>query len=300
MERIDAHVHVVDRVSPRFPRQVSPLVPPEREAKAERLLREMDAAGIDRAVLIGMAGTAFEHHRYVAHCIARWPDRFAATGLVDMHDPDPAAHLSELSENFGIAGVRISGRLGRRQAEKAEDLSAYGLFLCAERLGLNINLYCSSTEADNIEVLVKAFPGVTVSLDHLGICPEGAYVPDRLGRPRFDDLPIPPCNYARILGLARYPNVYVKISGEYAFSKQPYPYGDMQPMVAMLYEAFGPGRMMWCSDFPWVVENPGYGKLVELIDHHLPGISGEHRAMIMGGTAAGIWFGEWPADVLGV
>ena len=292
MIRVDAHVHVFDRVSARYPRQVGPLVPPEREAKAERLLREMDSAGIDRAVLIGMGGTAVEDHRYVAHCLERWPERFAATALVNLDGPDPAARLQELSETAGVAGVRISGKLGRRQARNAEDLKACALFRCAAKLGLKINLYCASGEVDNIEILVNGFPGVLVSLDHLGIWPTSDFAPDRWGRPRFDDQPIPPPDYERVLGLARYKNVFVKISGEYAFSKQPYPYDDMRPMVESLYRAYGADRMMWCSDFPWIVEKPGYGKLAELIDHHLPDLSSGERAMIMGGTAAKIWFGD--------
>ena len=175
-----------------------------------------------RAVLIDMGGTRIEQHRYVTHCVDKWPERFTATGLVDPDDPDPPARLRELFEATRIEGIRL-GSLGDPGARRAEDLQAYGLFQCAEELGLNINLYGSSAQVPCIEMLVRAFPGVTISLDHLGICPSTGLVPDRWVRPRFDQEPIPPETYPRILALAQYPNVSVKISGEYAFSKQPYP-----------------------------------------------------------------------------
>jgi len=290
MEKVDAHVHVLDRLSPEFPRQVSDLAPADREAKAEQLLREMDAAGIDRAVLIDMGGTKIEHHRYVTQCVRQWPDRLTATGLVDVDDPDPPARLQELFEVTGIEGIRLAGELGDPSVERPEDLSVYDLFQRADELGLNVNLYCQSAQIPCIEMLVRAFPRVNISLDHLGICPSTTFVPDRRGRPRFEDEPIPPSTHPRILDLAKYPNVYVKVSGEYAFSKVAYPHGDIKPMVEQIYEAYGAERMMWCTDFPWIVEVPGYRKLVELIDHHLPSISRNAKDMIMGGNALKIWF----------
>jgi L-fuconolactonase len=292
MEKIDAHVHVFDRFSEAFPREVSSLAPAGRAATAEQLLHEMDGAGIDRAVLIQMGGFEIEQHRYVAWCVDKWPDRFVAVGLVDANGADPPARLDSLYEATGIAGIRLMGRLGDPGEARVEKLAAYSLFQRADQLGLNINLYCQSDQISNIELLMRAFPGVCVGLDHLGICPSTAFVPDRWGRPRFDDEPIPPPTYPQILGLARYPNVYVKVSGEYAFSKEPYPYQDLRPMVEGIYRAYGAERMMWCTDFPWISEEPGYRRLVALLDRHLPHLAEGERSLIAGGNASQVWFGR--------
>jgi L-fuconolactonase len=292
MQNIDAHVHVFDRLSDEYPREVIELAPADRTATVEELLTEMDAAGVDRAVLIQMNGFGLDHHRYVADAIRRWPARFSAAGLVDMTDPDPPARLSELHDATGIRGIRLMGSLGEPATTEAENLLAYPLVRRAEQLALNVNLYCPADQIGNVERLVRAVPGVPFSLDHLGICPSTSMVVDEWGRPRFNDEPIPPSNYGRVLDLACYSNVYVKVSGEYAFSKRPYPYGDMRPMVERLYAAFGAGRLMWCTDFPWIQAEPSYGRLVELIDHHLPGLSTAERARVMGGNAMRLWFGE--------
>ncbi|HJP31054.1 MAG TPA: amidohydrolase family protein [Candidatus Latescibacteria bacterium] len=290
MEKVDVHVHVFDRLRPEFPRGVSALAPADREATAEQLLAEMGEADIDKAVLIDMGGTDIEQHNYVAHCVRTWPDRFTATGLVDVADPAAADRLTELYEATPIEGIRLGGGLGDPAAEQAEDLTAYPLFQRAAELGVNINLYGRSDGVASMELLVAAFPGINISLDHLGICPSTPLVPDAWVRPRFEQEPLPPATYEQILGLARYDNVHVKVSGEYAFSKAAYPYADMKPMVERVYETFGPERMMWCTDFPWIVAEPGYGRLAQMIDHHLPGIPTREREMMMGGNALGIWF----------
>jgi predicted TIM-barrel fold metal-dependent hydrolase len=292
MVKVDAHVHVFDRVSEAFPREVSPLAPAGRAATVEQLLREMDAAGIERAVLIQLGGFQIDHHRYLSWSVKKWPDRFAAVGLVDLNDADPAARLDALVEATGIAGIRLIGKLGDPSAARAEELAAYGLFRRADQLGLNINLYCTCDQIPNIERLVRAFPGLRVSLDHLGICPSTTFAPDRWGRPHFDDEPIPPPTHPQVLDLARYPNVYVKVSGEYAFSAKPYPYTDMRPMVEQVHRAYGAQRMMWCTDFPWICEEPGYRRLVALLDHHLPHLTDDEKALIVGGNALQVWFKE--------
>ena len=219
----------------------------------------------------------------------RWPDRFVATGLVDLDDADPPARLRQLVAATGIRGIRLGG-LGDPGAATAAELRAFGLFEVAAELGININTYASSAQVGNLALMAAAFPSVTLSLDHLGVCPTTPMGVDRWGRPRFDDEPLPPATYPQILALARFPNLCVKVSGEYAFSKVPYPYGDMQSMVAQVYQAYGPERMMWCSDFPWIVEEPGYGRLANLLDHHLPGLTATEREAIMGGNAMRVWF----------
>ncbi len=42
---------------------------------------------------------------------------------------------------------------------------------------------------------------------------------------------------------------------------------------------------MWASDFPWIVELPGYGALLKVVDELLPGLNGRERDAIMGETA---------------
>jgi predicted TIM-barrel fold metal-dependent hydrolase len=194
-----------------------------------------------------------------------------------------------LVEATGIEGLRL-GDLGDPAAARVEDLKTCPLFQCADELGLNVNIFTSGDQVPCVEMLAAAFPQVPISLDHLGVMPTTPGFVDRWGRPRSDDEPLPPAAFPRILAMARFPNVYIKVSGEYAVSKGPWPYADMKPMVEQIYRAYGPERMMWCTDSPWILEEPGYQKLVDLLDGHLPSLSQEEKDQIMGGTALGIWF----------
>ena len=84
MDKVDVHVHVFDLPSERFPRELSSLAPADRACPIEALIADMDASGIDRAVLIEMNGTQIEQHAYVTHCVQTWPDRFHGDGF-DRH-----------------------------------------------------------------------------------------------------------------------------------------------------------------------------------------------------------------------
>jgi predicted TIM-barrel fold metal-dependent hydrolase len=87
------------------------------------------------------------------------------------------------------------------------------------------------------------------------------------------------------MGLHQYPNVCVKLSGQYAFSKEPFPYADLAGWHSPLLRAFGADRLMWATDSPWILEEPGYDNLTRVIDTQLPDLNEKDRALIMGGTA---------------
>ena len=43
---------------------------------------------------------------------------------------------------------------------------------------------------------------------------------------------------------------------------------------------------MWATDFPWIAEDPGYGRQVEVVNELIPDLSDDERADIMGRTAS--------------
>jgi predicted TIM-barrel fold metal-dependent hydrolase len=125
-----------------------------------------------------------------------------------------------------------------------------------------------------------------IVLNHLGFCPDRIGFRDGLARAEVD---LPPPTLDMVTHLARHPNVYVMISGEYCFSNQAYPFADISPIVRQLYDCFGPSRLMWASDYPWTIERPGYRRSMELPGLHLPDVPDADMAMIMGGTAADLF-----------
>ena len=107
---------------------------------------------------------------------------------------------------------------------------------------------------------------------------------DQHVRPHFD-VPIPPPTLDLLERVGEKLNTYVHFSGQYAFSHKPYPHPDMAPVAQRLYKIFGPERMLGASDFPWILEVPGYEEQLNLVDIMLPDLSEKELNLIKGGNA---------------
>ena len=80
--------------------------------------------------------------------------------------------------------------------------------------------------------------------------------------------------YAQILALARYDNVYMKLSGLNHFSTDAPHYLDAKAFTRLVIDAYGPDRMIWGSGTPGIV------------DAHLDRESEAARDKVKGGNAA--------------
>ena len=290
---IDAHVNVFAKVSSEFPREASSYAPPDREATAEQLLETMALNGVKKANLVQTGGTAFEQHAYLLHCLKKYPDRFRGIGLIADHRR-PQDQMDRLTGEGGVIGFRLLAIGGERDPLAAIDVrtfSTYPVWKHAAEKGYVIWLYPPAAENHCVPFLMEAFPDLTVVFNHMAFCPgEGTLSHDEKGRPRID-LPIPPVTSYNTMGLYQYPNVCVLLSGHYAFSKEAYPYPDLQRWHELLLRSFGADRLMWATDSPWILEEPGYESLTRVIDKLLPDLSDTERAHIMGGTAMVRLFG---------
>lgn len=275
---IDAQAHVFRRLSPRYPRQVSELYPPGRQATVEELLTAMDGAGVARAVLTALS----PEDDYLAECLRRHPDRFAGVSVLDARRPGAADELARKADVVGARGIRMHwlGEPGR----DPEDTPAFPLLAEMAERGLVLCLYATPGQLDVLAAVMRRLAGLTVVLAHLGfpLLPTRA---DRLGRPRVEAA-VPPPTLPAVLDLAEHPRVHVLFGGQPTFSRGPYPYADLDLTAGRLFHAYGPGRLLWASDFPWTRAEPGYARTAELVDHQLPGLPAAERAAILGGTAA--------------
>jgi predicted TIM-barrel fold metal-dependent hydrolase len=77
----------------------------------------------------------------------------------------------------------------------------------------------------------------------------------------------------------------VHLSGQYACSREPFPYRDLAGRHDHLLFTFGSKRLMWASDAPWIYVEPGYGPYTTIIEELLPDIRPDQLDDIMGNTA---------------
>jgi len=86
--------------------------------------------------------------------------------------------------------------------------------------------------------------------------------------------------------------VHVKLSAFFRVSGEAFPYEDTAPQVQQLVEAYGARRLMWGSDFPFVVHECGYTDAARTLGA-LGVLTDEQHEWIMGGTLASLFPGAW-------
>ena len=248
---IDPHLHVWSDDEERYP--FSGQSSPGEEGSVELLNRTMAEAGVDRAVIVQPIHYLFDN-RYLADCLKRFPGKFAAQALVDPTVPEAPDLLEELVREHGFGGMRIHlSRYGDPAglAARAKD----PLWQRAGDLAVGFNLFGKGEDHPPMEAIIARFPEVKVVVDHLG------------GVPADEPEPKPLLN--NLLRWAQYPNVYVKVSNVGTRSQEPYPHPDTVPMIRQIYDAYGPERLMWGTDFPHVLRSCGYVESLALIREHL-------------------------------
>jgi predicted TIM-barrel fold metal-dependent hydrolase len=138
-----------------------------------------------------------------------------------------------------------------------------------QQLGAVMCVQTKWSRLPDIARLIAAFPELPVVIDHMADTPADQ-----------------PAELDRLLALAQFPRVSVKISHTWWVSKQPYPHVDALALVQRLHDRFGPRRLLWGTDWPVVDRFCGYTRALEILTRHMPFISAADRAHIMGGNAA--------------
>jgi len=278
---VDSHTHVFAAVSERFPRDVHDLYPAELEAPAEELLAAMEAAGVDRAVLVPLS----HHDEYLHDVLLRFPGRFAAIGVqpAGVFDADGYRRRREA---VGLQGLRLFD-LGDPSAAEPEQLECYPLLAELARNGDKLWFYGGEEQTALLDRVLGSLPGLTVVANHLGYWPSGFHV-DEHRRPAFTGR-YTADGLAAVERLARFPRVHVLFSGLYAFTAEPWPYADLRPVTRALLDAFGPERLLLASDSPWIRDEPGYAETLATLDVHFPALDAADRDRIRGGNAAGLF-----------
>jgi L-fuconolactonase len=291
--KIDAHVHVYSKVSSEFPRETTEHLPADAEQPAEKLLERMEASGIDRALLIQIGGLSLEHHAYLLHCLKTYPDRFQGIGRIPDDAEDPVGHMDRLAETEGIIGFRLFTLGGPDPLSPIDvrEFRTYPIWKRAAEKDYVIWLYPQSMDVHLVPFLLEAFPQVRVGYNHLMVSPGTENFTIENGRPKIETR-MPPTHHQFARGMNRFENVYALISGQYAFSKEAWPYKDLHDWHHYLLRLLGAGRLMWGTDHPFVTEDfgdeAGYDGQVRLVEEIYEEATEAEREAILGGTAEGL------------
>lgn len=280
---VDGHLHLFRKVSNEYPRTVYEIMAEaDREEPVEKLLAAMDGAGVDHAIVVPLS----KDDDYLREILAAFPGKFAGVGIFEHDRPDDVAGLEDRLASTDLQGLRFYG-LGADQATTPDTLTCYPVFeLMAER-GMVAWFYGDLVQLRLMNQIMSRLPDLKVVLNHSGFLPDmhAEMQIDVHRRPHFT-VEMPPAGLLAVETMAaEHSNLHVHFSGHYAFSREPYPYRDLQGVGERLLRAFGADRMLMASDWPWIEFEPGYANILGVIDHLLPDISAGERDAIRGGTA---------------
>lgn len=284
---VDGHLHLFKAQSDRYPRTIYPIMAErEREELAEKLLDMMAGAEVDHAVVVPLS----RHDEYLAEVLENHPGKFAGIGVYNLDEPDDVDGVKSRLAKCDLQGLRFFG-LGAEQGSRPDDLACFPILSLMAEIGLVMWFYGDAVQVRALELVMRKLPKLRVVMNHLGFLPDihsELQIDDHV-RPHFD-VELPPVGLPLVEKLAsQHQNVYVHFSGHYAFTKCPYPYGDLQVVTERLLAAFGAKRMIMASDWPWIEFEPGYAEVLNVLDRHLPNLNAEDRAMIRGGTALSLF-----------
>ncbi|MBL1102202.1 amidohydrolase family protein [Streptomyces coffeae] len=277
-QRIDAHHHLWDLTRREQPWMDGAWADPIRRTFTEHdLAPHLDAHGIGATVLVQSSSSLQETRELLA--LAEGSDRIAGVvGWADLTDPRLREVLAALAA--GPGGDRLVGL--RHQVQDEPDpcwLSRgdvrRGLAAVADA-GLVYDLLVTPRELPAAIDAVRELPGLRFVLDHAAKPPIAAGERDPWGW--------------QLAALATLPNVVCKLSGLVTeASWGTWRSEQILPYARHALDAFGPGRVLFGSDWPVCTLAASYDEVVALAERAALRLTEDERHAVFGGTAAGVY-----------
>jgi predicted TIM-barrel fold metal-dependent hydrolase len=237
---LDTHTHVISPDQSTYP--VNPIGGKqsdwshERPVDANALLRAMDAAGIEQAVVV-QASTVYGHdNRYVTESVRAHRDRFVGVYSIDAMAADAVERI-EYWQSQGLAGFRLftTGSTMPGQADWLGHPDSYRAWAYAEAHGIPVCLQMTMEGLPKLRELMTRFPRANVLLDHCA-------------RPDLTD-GRPYAKAQALFDMAAFPGVHLKLTNRTLDAATQ---GASRPVdfLAAIVAAFGASRIAWGSNFP--------------------------------------------------
>jgi predicted TIM-barrel fold metal-dependent hydrolase len=264
--RADTHLHCfAGSANDRFPYHERAPYRPDKAASPQHLLRCMDQAGVDFAIVVHPEPYQ-DDNRYLEHCIEVGKGRLKGTALLFSDRAGSLEQLPNLVKKTDLVAVRV-------HAYAPDRLPPFGkpelrrLWKLATDHNLAVQLHFEPRYAAGFEPLIREFRDTVVIIDHLGRPFQGT-----------------PEEHNVVVKWSRFPNTVMKFS---AIPDQlKYPHRDIQPVIRQLTNAYGADRMIYGGGFNADASGESYRAAFEssraLIDH----LSAADQNKILGQTAA--------------
>ncbi len=261
---VDAQVHIWTANTPErpWPARHQPHQP--QPITKDDLLREMAAAGVDRAVIVPPSWEGERNDIALAAAQAH-PDRFAVMGRFDPEAQASRGLIATWRQQPGMLGLRFTLHRPLLRPLLIEGRLDW-LWPQAEKAGVPIMVLALHSDMHLLDRVAERHPRLKLVIDHLGLT-KGK---DDEAFREFDQL----------LALAKRPNVAVKASCVALYTTDAYPYRWLHPYLRCVYDTFGPKRMFWGSDLSRLPCT--YRQGITMFTEEMPWLSAADLEWIMG------------------
>jgi L-fuconolactonase len=275
MSAVDAHHHLWDPRTRDYPWMAGPAFDPIRRPYGlDDLRARTAAAGIGRTVLVQTVADSSETEEFLKLAAASDGLIAGVVGWVDLEAPDVAGALERLRSLPG--GERLVGVRHQVQDEPDPD------WLGRPQVRRGLRAVAEAGLVYDLLVLVPQLDSAVAAAREL---PQGRFVLDHAAKPPIASGAMEP--WAGGIGeLARLPNVACKLSGLVTEARwDDWDAAGIRPYAEHVLAAFGPGRVLFGSDWPVCELAASYEAVHRLAGELLEGLRPDEREMVMGGGA---------------
>lgn len=254
----------------------------------EMLIRAMDWAGVQRAVLL--QGPFYGAcNDYAAEAVAHHPDRLLAAAYFDAWSDDAAGELDRIVSSGAFSAVKIemseeTGLSGLRRDIQLADPRLAPLWrrLEEERLVLTLDLGKighRSYQTDAVCGIAKSFPRLRFVIAHLAQPSPKIFTDETTA-----DL------WRAQIGLGRLSNVWFDTASLVSyFPAEVYPFPSAARVLEEAVSIIGANKVMWGSDTPSSYQVMTYPQLVDHFQSQIGFLGHRDRALICGETALEVY-----------
>jgi predicted TIM-barrel fold metal-dependent hydrolase len=232
---------------------------------AEECLKEMDAAGVDAALIHPPVSWDPNANALAIDAAKKYPDRFAVMGQFAPDKQENRKLIKGWRNQPGMIGLRWP-LLNEEQQKWLDDGTLDWLWPAAEEEGVPIAMM-AGLFLPKFRAIAEKHPRLKLIIDHCGLNRHGQ---DAEAFIHLDEL----------VQTAKLPNVALKATGAPHYSTEKYPFRNIQDGLHRIYDAFGPKRFFWGTD---ITRMPcSYRQCVTFFTEELPWLKGRDLEDVMG------------------
>jgi predicted TIM-barrel fold metal-dependent hydrolase len=296
---IDAHMHIWDKVNGlvqgsipvkphgkgmitigKTPMLGMPATLLDCGARAEYVLAEFDAAGVDAGVVV-QEYLDGEQNDYMLKTAKKYPGRFFMHGLPNFYKPEGVAREASRLFARGFRGLKFPA--GHFTAVKLtmDDKRFMPIYEEMEAAGhvMAVDLSVGAEQVPGMERVLKAHPKLKVAVGHFGLVTRG----------KKDE-------WLTQIRLARHENVFIESGGIiWLFRDESWPFPGAIKAFKRAIKEVGVEKLMWASDWPRTMVDFTYRQSISFLRDRDNGLSDAQKSAILGGNAMRLFGFKKPA-----